>query len=326
MHIPDGYINLGTSAGAAVAAAGGLGAALRQTGRYLKEKQVPIAGLTAAFIFAVQMLNFPVAAGTTGHLLGGALAAILLGPWLGVVAVSVVVIVQALLFADGGITALGLNVLNMAVLTVAVGWPLFRLGARILPGRGGVLAATMVAAWASVVVSAIGFAVQYAVGGTVGIDPTTVFRAMVGVHALIGIGEGIISALTVAAVVSTRPDLVAGLEGLRAEPETLRMPGRAAIGGFVAAGFVVAAALVVFVAPFAAPHPDGLERVAIDQGFAEAATEHPVGGPLADYGVAGIDHPWIGTALAGLVGVGVTYAVGLVLVSLARRRRGTGTA
>jgi cobalt/nickel transport system permease protein len=322
MHIPDGFINGATSAGAAVVAVGGLGAALRAGGRSLKEKQIPMAGLAAAFIFALQMLNFPVAAGTSGHLLGGALAAILLGPTLGITVVAVVVIVQALLFADGGVSALGLNVINMAVVTTLVAWGIYRTAMRVLPKRTPfVLGATMVAAWASVIASSIGFVVQYALGGQGGVDIGTVFGAMVGVHALIGIGEGLITATIVGAVLAVRPDLVVGVSTYDMATTTASAPSRRAMTGFVAGGLAAAFALVAFVAPIASGDPDGLERVAEDTGFIETAEEHPLGGPLAEYGVSGVDDDRVGTVVAGVIGTVVTFAVGLVLVSVARRRR-----
>lgn len=318
MHIPEGFINVPTSLGAAAIAGGSVWAALRAAGRDLKDRLVPFAGLTAAFIFALQMLNFPVAAGTTGHLLGGALAAILLGPWLGIVAVTVVVVIQALLFADGGLVALGLNVVNMAVITSLAGWYVFRGVARVLGRRSGVLVGSLAGAWISVVLSSIGFSVQYAVGGAGGVDPVLVFQSMVGVHALIGIGEGLITGAAVGAVLAARPDLVAGARGLQLG-QTASLSKRAA-GGFVAAGLAVAVALVVFVAPLAASDPDGLERVAGDTGFAAVAADNAYTGPLADYAVAGLDNEALGTVIAGLVGTGMTFAAGMILVGLARRR------
>ncbi len=315
MHIPDGFINGVTSLGAGAVAAGGLGAALRQAGRSLKERQVPLAGLVAAFIFALQMVNFPVAAGTSGHLLGGALAAILLGPWLGMVVLSVVIIVQALLFADGGISALGLNLVNMALLTTLSAWVVFRLARALLRARPRALvAASFVAAWVSVVVSAAGFAVEYALGGTGGVSPGTVLAAMTGVHAFIGIGEGAITAGVVAAVLAVRPDLV---YGGRVAPSARPV----AAGALVAAGLLLAAGLAAGIGPFADPDPDGLERVAIDQGFADSAVESPVSGsPLAGYRV-----PWLGddrmsTAVAGLAGTLIAFGAGGLVVAARRRR------
>jgi cobalt/nickel transport system permease protein len=173
----------------------------------------------------VQMLNFPVAAGTSGHLLGGALAAILVGPWTGALAVSVVILMQGLLFADGGLSALGLNIINMAFVTVAVAWPVFRLMARSLPrNRASWLAAAFVAALLSVPASAVAFTLEYALGGTGTFDSGTVLLAMVGTHVLIGLGEALITMLTVGAVLAVRPDLVLGVRDLLPKPELRPSP------------------------------------------------------------------------------------------------------
>jgi cobalt/nickel transport system permease protein len=325
VHVPDGFIDLTTSAGAAVAAAGGVTASVRAGAKRLSERQIPFAGLAAAFIFALQMLNFPVAAGTSGHLLGGALAAILLGPAMGVTVVTVVVVVQALLFADGGISALGVNVLNMAVITAIVGWAVFRAVSAVLPKRTVSLGiAVMVASWASVVASSIGFVAEYALGGRGGIDLGTVFGAMVGVHALIGIGEGLISVAVVGAVWAVRPDLVAGARRAGYPEGSFEAPGKGAIGGFVAGGIALAIALVVFVAPLASGDPDGLERVAIDSGIAQDAEDHAIGGPLADYSIEGLGSESLSTAASGTIGLIVTFAVGVIAVGVVRRRRPSG--
>lgn len=327
MHIPDGFINGATSLGAGVLAAGGLGAALRQGNKVLKDRQIPLAGLVAAFVFALQMLNFPVAAGTSGHLLGGALAAVLLGPWMGVVVVSVVVIVQALLFADGGISALGLNIINMGLITAVVGWGAFRALMFVLPKRtGSVVGASIVAAWLSVVVSSLGFVAAYALGGTGQAPIGTVLGAMSGVHALIGIGEGLITGVIIAAVLGVRPDLVFGAQKYELANSRRLMPGRAATGGFVAAGLAVALALVFFVAPLANPNPDGLERVAEDQGFIASAEDSAAAdSPLADYGVTGVEDDRTGTIVAGLIGTVVVFAGGTGVLLLFRRKRAQST-
>jgi cobalt/nickel transport system permease protein len=223
VHIPDGFFNAGTSLGAGVVSAGGLAVAVRQTRDTLAEKQVPLAGLTAAFIFAVQMLNFPVAAGTSGHLIGGALAAILVGPWTGALCLAVVLFVQAL-FADGGLTALGLNILNMGFVAGMGGYAVFVAVRRVLArSRSGVMAAAAVAAWMSVVLASVAFVVEYALGGAGDASISTVFTAMVGVHSLIGIGEAVITSLTVGAVLAVRPDLVYGASDLLPSLE-LRRP------------------------------------------------------------------------------------------------------
>jgi cobalt/nickel transport system permease protein len=215
VHIPDGFINVGVSAGAGVVAAGGIGVSLRKAARTLEDKQAPLAGLVAAFVFAVQMLNFPVAAGTSGHLLGGALAAVLVGPWAGSICVALVLLVQGLFFADGGLSALGLNIINMALVTAFVGYAIFSVLRTVLPKtRSMVSVSAGVAAALSVVLAAAGFVVEYALGGTGNAPVSTVAAAMLGVHVLIGIGEGVITALTVGAVLAVRPDLVYGARGL----------------------------------------------------------------------------------------------------------------
>jgi cobalt/nickel transport system permease protein len=218
VHIPDGFIDAPTSLGAAGITLGGLGVAARRTAEELDDRRVPLAGLVAAFVFAAQMLNFPVAAGTSGHLLGGVLAAVLVGPWTGAVCIAVVLLVQAL-FADGGLTALGLNILNMALVSGLGGYAVFLGVRRLLPaGRTGVMIAAGMAAGLSVVLAAGAFVTEFALGGTAPVDARTVLAAMVGVHVLIGIGEGIITALTVGMVLSVRPDLVHGANGLPRKP------------------------------------------------------------------------------------------------------------
>jgi cobalt/nickel transport system permease protein len=209
MHIPDGFLDNGVAAAAAVPAVVAVGYGVRRAGRTLDDRRVPLLGVTAAFIFAVQMLNFPVAGGTSGHLLGGALAAILLGPWLACVVMAVVISGQAFVFADGGITALGANVFNMGVVG-ALGIGLVMLAARrVLPRRRtAFLGVAAAGAWLSVMLGAFITSVELGVSGTVPF--ATVLPAMLGVHALIGIGEAVITVAAVAAVLATRPDLIDG--------------------------------------------------------------------------------------------------------------------
>jgi cobalt/nickel transport system permease protein len=226
VHIPDGFINAPTSLAAGAVAAGGVGVSLRRAAETLQEKQAPLAGLVAAYIFAVQMLNFPVAAGTSGHLLGGALAAVLVGPWAGALCVSVVLLVQGLLFADGGLSALGLNIVNMALVTAWGGYAVFLLLRRALPAtKTSVTVSAGVAAGISVVLASLAFVVEYAIGGNGGASVGTVFAVMVGVHTLIGIGEGIITALTVGVVLGVRPDLVYGAADLQTPLVLAANPG-----------------------------------------------------------------------------------------------------
>ncbi len=208
MHIPDGFIGGGVSAAAGVAAVAGLSVAVRKTGAELDDRRVPLTGLVAAFVFAAQMLTFPVAAGTSGHLIGGVLAAVLVGPWAGAICLAVVVVVQAL-FADGGLTALGLNLVNLSLVATLGGYALFRLlVATLPPTRSGFVAASGIAAGGSVVLASLAFVVEYSLGGTGTADMTSVLAAMTGVHTLIGVGEGVVTAGAVSAVLAARPDLV----------------------------------------------------------------------------------------------------------------------
>lgn len=211
MHVPDGFLDAPTSIATGVVAVAGVALALRGARKELDDRTAPMAGLVATFVFATQMLNFPVGAGTSGHLLGGALAAILVGPWTGLLCVSVVLIVQALLFADGGITALGTNITLMAIVGVAVGWLVFRGLQAMLPKKVGLVAPlAAVGAFVSVPSAALVFVGLYAVGGTAPIPQGTLVTAMLGWHTLIGIGEAVITGLVVGSVMSVRPDLVYG--------------------------------------------------------------------------------------------------------------------
>ncbi|MFP5219170.1 MAG: energy-coupling factor ABC transporter permease [Actinomycetes bacterium] len=227
MHIPDGFLNAPVSVATGVVAVGGLAYCVRRAQGELDDKLAPMAGLTAAFVFAVQMLNFPVALGTSGHLLGGALAAILVGPAAGAMCLAVVLLVQAL-FADGGLTALGSNITLMGLLTAFAGYAVFRALLRVLPRRdGSVVLSAGVAAGISVPLSAAGFVLLFALGGNADLSLGGVLAAMVGVHVLIGIGEGVITALTVGTVLKTRPDLVYGARHLLRERELVITPSSA---------------------------------------------------------------------------------------------------
>lgn len=229
LHIQNGVLDGPISIGFAVLAAAAFALAVRRARADLDDRLAPMAGLVAAFIFAVQMLNFPVLPGVSGHLLGGALAAILVGPWVGVLCVSVVLIVQALIFADGGVTALGPNITNMAVVGTAAAYALIAVLLRVLPRTPVGLAVTaFVASVASVVAAALAFVVQYALGGTTRLETFglgDVLATMAGTHALIGIGEGLIAATTVVTVARTRPDLVYALRALPPVTASATGPG-----------------------------------------------------------------------------------------------------
>lgn len=220
MHVPDGFLDAPTSVATGAAAVVCVGVSLIGARKELDDRTAPMAGLVAAFIFAVQMLNFPVGAGTSGHLMGGALAAVLVGPWTGVLCVSVVLLVQSLLFADGGITALGTNIVLMAVATVVVGWLVFKLLQAVLPKRLSLVPVQAgIAAFVSVPAAALVFVALYAVGGTADIPLDTLVTAMFGVHVLIGIGEGIITGIAIAGIIAVRPDLVYGARRVLATRE-----------------------------------------------------------------------------------------------------------
>lgn len=214
MHVPDGFLTAPVSVATGLVAAGTIAICLRGARRELDEKTAPLAGLVAAFIFALQMLNFPVALGTSGHLLGGALAAVLVGPYTGILCVSVVLFVQALFFADGGLTALGSNIVLISIIPAIVGYGLVVLALRLLPKRPGfLLPAAVVGAFVSVPVTAMVFVGLFAVGGTVDVPLGEVAVAMLGVHILVGIGEAAITGLTIASILAVRPDLIYAVRG-----------------------------------------------------------------------------------------------------------------
>jgi len=207
VHIPDGFMNAPLSLAGGVVAAGLIAVSVKKAADTLDDRQVPLAGLVAAFIFAMQMLNFPVAGGTSGHFLGAGLAAILLGPWMACLVMSVVLVTQSFVFADGGITALGANILNMGVVGALLVGGLMLVAQRALPHkRGAFLAVAGVGAWLAVVAGAVACSFELAISGTVPLG--TVLPAMLGVHVLIGIGEAVITVAAVSAVLSTRPDVV----------------------------------------------------------------------------------------------------------------------
>lgn len=335
MHVPDGFLNAPTSIATGAIAAGVVGLSLQRANREIRETGPALAGLTAAFVFAVQMVNFPVGAGTSGHLLGGALAAALVGPWTGVLVMATVLLVQGLLFADGGLTALGTNITLMGIITVLVGYVVTRALLTVLPKRPrSVVPAAAVGALIAVPVAALGFTGLYAIGGAVDIPIGKLAAAMIGWHVLIGLGEAVITGAVLSAVVATRPDLVYAARHLQADlvlvddqgrqvtvapdrPVTARPAGRT-LGVAVAVTLLIAGGLSLF----ASAHPDGLEFVGGKLGFDTAAKDSATSGsPLADYGVDGIGNSHVSGALAGIIGVLVTIVLGLVIAKLSGMRR-----
>lgn len=327
MHAPDGFLNAGAAVTTGVLSAGTVSVALKRTRETLSDRQVPLAGVAAAFIFAAQMFNFPVAAGTTGHLLGGALAAILLGPFTGVLVVTVVVVVQALAFADGGLTALGYNVLNMAIITSFGGYAIFRLSRRLLPVNAtGVIVATALAAGLSVVLSAMAFSIEWLFGATAPVPFDTVFGAMVGVHLLIGLGEAVISGTAIGTVLAARPDLVFGARDV--DRAALADRPKVGLRAFAVAGVLVALLFAVVISQFAASDPDGLQKVAEQTGFASSQQRHAFSsGVFAGYATAGVGNETLSLAVAGATGVAITLVVGTgIVLAVRRERRGSGRA
>ena len=300
MHIPDGFLDLKTCVAADVLAVGALAVALRGARRSLPPSRVPLLGLAAAFVFAGQMLNFPVAGGTSGHLVGSVLAATLLGPGGAVIALTAVLIVQCFLFADGGVLALGANVFNMGVVGALVGYAVYRAAWRSLGGglRGAVAAAAF-AAWMSTVLAAACCAGELAASGTV--PWATAFPAMAGVHMLIGVGEAVITALVLVAVGRSHPELLHA-------PERTTASERSSYRTLTGYGLVAAAGLALFLSPFASKLPDGLDAVAERHGFRHAARHvWAAHTPFAEYVVPGVGSAAAATALAGLLGTAVVF-------------------
>jgi cobalt/nickel transport system permease protein len=316
MHVPDHFLDDPTSATTAVVSLAAVGYAAYRAREDLTPRRVALTAATTGFVFAVQMLNYPVAAGTSGHLMGGALAAALVGPWLGVLSVTAVLLVQALVFADGGLTALGTNVLLMAVVGTLVGWAVTRGVLRATRGRGAAAAAGA-GALVSVPVSAAVFAGLFAVGGTVPVPVAELVGQMLGVHLLVGLGEALITAGVVGLVLAVAPG-VASVEARRAPALSPSAPVAAVRRAVLALGTGALLAAVV-VSSFAAATPDGLEATAESVGFADAARDHAfAGAPLADYGEVG----GIFVGVAGLVGVSLVVALTVGVLGAGLRAAG----
>lgn len=301
LHIPDGFLSLIVSIICWAITVLTLSIAISRTNKSLGEKQVPLMGIMAAFIFAAQMINFPVAGGTSGHLLGGALAAIVLGPWAAMLVMTAVIAVQALLIQDGGLLVMGANILNMGLLTAAVGYGLYR---SVVKGSYTTkLTVAGVAAWLSVMAGALATSLQLWLSGTS--DLQTVVLAMLGVHALIGVGEALITVAALGFILRTRPDLLG--------------EGSASAGGgrgWVVAGIIISL-IVVLLSPFASGNPDGLERVAGDLGFLDAG-QAPAYKILSDYTVPFLGNTPISTIAAGVIGL---LIVGIVVILLGQRMK-----
>lgn len=306
MHIPDGFLSALVSLILWIVSIGVITYALRRVGKDLGERQLPLMGVLAAAIFAGQMLNFTVIGGTSGHLMGAAIAMILLGPWAAMLVMTTVVSVQALIFQDGGLVVLGANIFNMAIIGVAVSYMAFHTLRRIASGRDwGIFVGGFLAAWLSVEVAALAVAMQLALSGT---SPAQLaIPAMAGIHALIGIGEGLITIGALAFIRAARPDLLQA----HAAPRS----SNAILWG---AGLAVALLLAI-ASPLASANPDGLEWVAQRQGFLDASRD-PFYKIVPDYLLPGVSNSPLATILAGVLGVLLILGVTLA-VAYARRNR-----
>lgn len=304
MHIPDGFLSPLVSIILWVISVLVIAYALKRVGDDLGERQVPMMGVLAAAIFAGQMLNFTVVGGTSGHLMGAAIATILLGPWAAILVMTTVVGVQALIFQDGGLLVLGANIFNMGIIGVTVSYFVYRSIYRISKGaRWGVLAGGFIAAWSSIFIAALGAALQLGLSGT---SPANIAVPAMGfIHALIGIGEGLITVGALALLLATRPDLVSAGEGQQKS------------GLAVWLGGLGIALLLTIISPLASAHPDGLEWVAEQKGFLDTAQE-PLYNIIPDYVLPGVSNEALATILAGIIGSLIVFGVSLVV---ARSRR-----
>ena len=299
MHLPDGFLDAKTALLSSGVAAAGVGLALRSVSTTLEPRRMPMLGLGAAFVFAAQMLNFPIAGGTSGHLVGGVLAAILLGPSPAIIVMTCVLIVQCLMFADGGLAALGANVFNMAVVDVFGGYFVFKLLQRLLrmeQPRSAVFAAAF-AGWFGTVLGSIFCAGELAMSNTV---PWSIaFPAMANVHMLVGCGEGLATGLILLAVLRARPELVA-------ENHSNKLFFGKGIIGYA---LLLCLGLALFVAPFACPWPDALESFGQRLGLPARS----LAAPLADYHFPLIGSPTVATAIAGAIGTVLAFLAAYVL-------------
>ena len=308
MHVPDGFMNVTMSAATGVISFGTLWAYIRSAKDLIADKFIALTGMMSALIFVLQMINFPIAAGTSGHLLGGALAVIVLGPRLGLICLSVVVIIQSLLFADGGLSALGVNVLNMAIVTSATSWFIVKYWIKFIgKNKTSIVSVSVLAGILSVVFSSIAFTIQYAIGGTISIPVGTVLLAMVTTHFIIGFGEGVITALIITLLIRVRPDLIYAYE--RSDENTTKV----SFYGL----FIILILLLSLVTPFASSSPDGLESVAEEFGFTQTDGIVLL---LDDYGISAVNNNFISTVLSALLGVAVLAIMFNLIIS--RRKSG----
>jgi cobalt/nickel transport system permease protein len=305
MHIPDAVLSPQVAVATGLIGALGFRIALVRVRRAADDRTTVLMGVMAAFVFAAQMVNFPVGPGVSGHLIGGVLAAVVLGPWAGAIVMGAVLIVQCLLFGDGGLTALGANYVNMGLVGAVGGHAIYAPIRRAIGGRAGVLIGAMAAAWFSVILTAGVFAVELAASGRLA-DFPRILGWMTLVHAAIGLGEATITGVVLRFVLQVRPDLIF-------EPQAEPLAARPRLWDSALAGLGIALAVAVFLGPFASELPDGLEYVGEKIGFG-ASSPPTFAAPIVDYAMPGLGRSLVvATALAGLVGTLVVFALGLAL-------------
>ncbi len=329
MHILDPLLDLKTAAGAGALSIAGVAVAVRQTRLHLPQRRVPLMGLSAAFVFAAQMLQFPIGGGTSGHLIGGVLCSVLLGPSAAVLVITSVLTVQCLVFADGGVLALGANVFNMAIVNSVGGYLVYRAVRSVIPGRRGLLTGVAFASWFATVLAAVVCAGQLAAAHTV--SWSIVFPAMAGVHMFIGVGEAAITTLVIVTILRTQPELIAGERTLPADGEPAAFhamaPGSTPRrrGEFILYGLLICLGMAIFIAPFASTLPDGLESVEKRLGFQEHRNrEVTVASPLSDYRVPGVGSASVATAIAGCIGTIVVFGLGWLMARILAPNAGIG--
>jgi cobalt/nickel transport system permease protein len=307
MHVPDGFINAPVSIGTGVISFATLWAYVRSAKSLVADKLIALTGMMSALIFVLQMINFPIAAGTSGHLLGGALAVIVLGPNLGIICISIVVVIQSLLFADGGLSALGINVLNMAIITSLVGWLTISSWKKLFGEANiSIISGSIVAGILSVVFSSIAFVFEYALGGTVSVPLGSVLIAMVSSHLLIGLGEGVITALIVSLLLRVRSDLI------YIKTNNDKKNSKSSFYGL----FIFLLLCLTLITPYASSSPDGLESVAGDFGFSE---DSGIVLLLDDYGISGLSNDFLSTALSAVLGVVVVIGVSNIVLKYRKK-------
>ena len=297
MHVPDGFINAQVSIGTGIVSFTTLWAYVKNAQNLVADKLIALTGMMSALIFVLQMINFPIAAGTSGHLLGGALAVIILGPHLGIICISIVVVIQSLLFADGGLSALGVNLLNMAIVTSLIGWLVITSWKKIFGETNiSIISGSIVAGFLSVIFSSVAFVVEYAIGGTVAVPLSSVLVAMLSTHLLIGLGEGVVTSLIISLLLRVRSDLV------YVKNDVVAANNNSSFYGF----FIFLILCLTLITPYASSSPDGLESVAENFGFSE---KNGLVLFLDDYGISSLNSNFLSTIMSAILGIVVIIGI-----------------